>query len=138
MSDDNTTVEVNGEETSRDALLGRLQSGARIDSVTVSRTETRQKAQYTPNAYFLSLKLDYTELWDLIAAEGDTPENRKDLSQILRNQIHEDIMRHESYLSGVLMHMQLKDEVATFPRNPANPALNAKNLQEALQHNPQQ
>lgn len=134
MADENTTeIAVDGEGTTREQLMERLQSGARIDSVTISRTETRQKAQFTPNQYFLSLQLKYTELWDLVEAETDTPE-RKDLGQLVRNQIHDDIMRHESYISGVLMHMQMKDEVPTFPRRPDNPALAASNLQEALQN----
>lgn len=132
MSDaDQSTVEINGEPNTREALIQRLQSGARIDSVTLSRTETRQKAQFTPNQYFLSIKLEYSDVWDIIDAESG--EERKELSQLIRNQIHDDIMRHESYISGVLMHMQMKDEVPTFPRNPANPALAAGNLQEALQ-----
>lgn len=132
MSEEVTAVEVNGEETPRSQLLERLNSGARIDSVTLSRTETRQKAQFTPNQYFLSVQLKYTELWDLAESESD-PTERKDLSQMIRNTIHDDIMRHESYVSGVLLHMQLKDEVPTFPRRPDNPALSASNLQEAMQ-----
>lgn len=132
MNADETTVDMNGEPTTRAKLIERLKSGARIDSITLSRTETRQKAQYTPNQYFLSLRLEYSDVWDVLDAEEDAAE-RKELSQVVRNQIHEDIMRHESYISGVLMHMQLKDEVPTFPRNPNNPALTAGNLQEALQ-----
>ena len=133
MSEEITAIDLDGETTTREALLERLQSGARIDSVTLSRTETRQKAQFTPNQYFLSINLKYSDLWDLVEAETDA-EERKDLSQVIRNQIHDDIMRHESYVSGVLMHMQMKDEVPTFPRRPDNPALAAGNLQEALQN----
>lgn len=133
MTDENTTeIAVDGEGTTREALLERLKSGVRIDSVTLSRTETRQKAQFTPNQYFLSMQLRYTELWDLVETEKDSDE-RKDLGQTLRNQIHDDIMKHEAYISGVLMHMQMKDEVPTFPRRPDNPALSARNLQEAMQ-----
>lgn len=132
MTDDNTSVEVDGEPTTQEQLIARIKAGARIESVTLSRTETRQRAQYTPNAYFLSMQLRYSELWDLVEIEDD-PAMKNDMSQIIRTQIHDDIMRHENYISGVLLHMQMKDDVPTFPRRPDNPALTAANLREAIE-----
>ena len=41
-------------------------------------------------------------------------------------------MKKEQWVSSVLLHLQMKDEVPVFPRNPDNPALKATNLKQAI------
>jgi len=105
-----------------------IDDGVEIPQVTISRTETRSKAQYSPNQYFLSAQLNFTKLWRLIDKCNDSDKAKS----ILKRKIHEEIMKKEQWISSVLLHLQMKDEVPVYPRSPDNPALQAFNLKEAV------
>lgn len=126
-----------GEVLSEEEILKRLTLGTKIREVTVSRTETRQKAQYNPNQYFVSMKLDFSLLWEgfeeLLSTENADSKAAADISKMIRAHIHKTIMEKEAYLSGVLLHFQMKDKVPMFPRQADNPAIRANTLREAVE-----
>lgn len=109
-------------------FIDMIDDGVEIPQVTISRTETRSKAQYSPNAYFLSMQLNFSKLWELANKCSDKIK-AKDL---LKSKIHSEVMKKEQWISSVLLHLQMKDEVPVYPRNPDNPALKAKNLKQAI------
>ena len=118
------------ESISIEEFMELIDDGVEIPQVTISRTETRSKAQYSPNQYFLSAQLNFTKLWGLIDKCNDSDKAKS----IMKRKIHEEIMKKEQWISSVLLHLQMKDEVPVYPRNPDNPALKASNLKEAINH----
>jgi len=111
-----------------DEFMELIDNGVEIPQVTISRTETRSKAQYSPNAYFLSMQLNFSKLWEL----ADKCSDRTKAKDLLKSVIHDEVMKKEQWISSVLLHLQMKDEVPVYPRNPENPALKAKNLKQAV------
>ena len=128
MSDTKIELSEESEPINIEEFMDMIEDGVEIPQVTISRTETRSKAQYSPNAYFLSAQLNFAKLWDL----AGKCEDRDKAKNILKKKIHEEIMKKEQWISGVLLHLQMKDEVPVFPRNPENPALKAPNLKQAI------
>jgi len=127
MTEDKTNIETSKGEMSMTELVALLASGTRVSDVTVSRSETRQKAEYQPNQYFASIKMNFDNLWDLLDPDVQNPTIHK----LIKEQIHKEIMTKEAYLSGVLLHFQLKDKVQVWPRDPNNPAVKALGAREA-------
>ena len=130
MSDTKIELPEETEPISIEEFMELIDDGVEIPQVTISRTETRSKAQYSPNQYFLSAQLNFTKLWRLIDKCNDSDKAKS----ILKRKIHEEIMKKEQWISSVLLHLQMKDEVPVYPRNPDNPALKAPNLKEAINH----
>jgi len=105
-----------------------IDGGADIPQVTISRTETRSKAQYSPNQYFLSVQMNFAHIWEMVKH----CEDQKKARSLAKKKIHDEVMKKEQWISSVLLHLQMKDEVPVFPRNPENPALKANTLKEAI------
>ena len=105
-----------------------IDGGADIPQVTISRTETRSKAQYSPNQYFLSVQMNFAHIWEMVKHRED----QKKARSLAKKKIHDEVMKKEQWISSVLLHLQMKDEVPVFPRNPENPALKANTLKEAI------
>lgn len=126
-SSDKTEYTIDDNVISEQKLMELLESGTTIPEVTISRTESRQKAPYETNQYFISLRLNFEHLWQIA---GKNPENIEAHKKI-KEHIHSEIMKKEAYLSGILMHLQLKDGVTVYPRQISNPAVKAKNIKEA-------
>lgn len=105
-----------------------IDGGADIPQVTISRTETRSKAQYSPNQYFLSVQMNFAHIWEMVKH----CEDQKKARSLAKKKIHDEVMKKEQWVSSVLLHLQMKDEVPVFPRNPENPALKANTLKEAI------
>jgi len=118
-------------QLSLEELEEQLSLGTRINNCTVSRQETRQPADFNGNQYFLSVNLNFEAGWDLI--DSMDVDSRREANMLMRQHIHAEVMKKEAWISGVLLHMQLKDRVNTFPRdNVNNPACSAPNLTEAV------
>ena len=105
-----------------------IDGGADIPQVTISRTETRSKAEYSPNQYFLSVQMNFAHIWEMVKH----CEDQKKARSLAKKKIHDEVMKKEQWISSVLLHLQMKDEVPVFPRNPENPALKANTLKEAI------
>lgn len=128
MNDTRIELPEETESIGIEEFMELIDDGVEIPQVTISRTETRSKAQYSPNQYFLSAQLNFTKLWRLIDKCNDSDKAKS----ILKRKIHEEIMKKEQWISSVLLHLQMKDEVPVYPRSPDNPALQAFNLKEAV------
>jgi hypothetical protein len=92
-------------------LLDRM----KIMEVTVSVKESRQHAQYLTSERFVSGSVDLSDAWKEVQP-GDT-EGRLALGEALTQRI----MGLEAYLYERLCHMQKKNNLIVFPRDPNNP-----------------
>jgi hypothetical protein len=128
ISTDGYHVESQSAPISIDEFIKLIDEGVDIPQVTISRTETRSKAQYSPNQYFLSVQMNFRDLWEMTKLCTDTKKARS----LAKKKIHDEVMKKEQWVSSVLLHLQMKDEVPVFPRNPDNPALKATNLKQAI------
>ncbi len=104
------TVPVPTPNTVKD-LLDRM----KIMEVTVSVKESRQHAQYLTSERFLSGTVDISDAW-VDVSHGDVAA-RTALGEALTQRI----MGLEAYLYERLCHMQKKNNLIVFPRDPANP-----------------
>jgi hypothetical protein len=72
--------------------------------------------------------MNFRGLWEMTKLCTDTKKARS----LAKKKIHDEVMKKEQWVSSVLLHLQMKDEVPVFPRNPDNPALKAINLKQAI------
>ena len=128
MSDLKIDLEEQSAPITIDEFVELIDGGADIPQVTISRTETRSKAQYSPNQYFLSVQMNFAHIWEMVKH----CEDQKKARSLAKKKIHDEVMKKEQWISSVLLHLQMKDEVPVFPRNPENPALKANTLKEAI------
>ena len=128
MSDLKIDLEEQSAPITIDEFAELIDGGADIPQVTISRTETRSKAQYSPNQYFLSVQMNFAHIWEMVKH----CEDQKKARSLAKKKIHDEVMKKEQWISSVLLHLQMKDEVPVFPRNPENPALKANTLKEAI------
>lgn len=128
MSDLKIDLEEQSAPITIDEFAELIDGGADIPQVTISRTETRSKAQYSPNQYFLSVQMNFAHIWEMVKH----CEDQKKARSLAKKKIHDEVMKKEQWVSSVLLHLQMKDEVPVFPRNPENPALKANTLKEAI------
>ena len=128
MSDLKIDLEEQSAPITIDEFAELIDGGADIPQVTISRTETRSKAQYSPNQYFLSVQMNFAHIWEMVKHCEDQKKDRS----LAKKKIHDEVMKKEQWISSVLLHLQMKDEVPVFPRNPENPALKANTLKEAI------
>lgn len=129
MSDLKIDIEEQSASISIEEFIELIDGGADIPQVTISRTETRQKAQYSPNQYFLSVQMNFAHIWQMVKSCKD----QKKARSLAKKKIHDEVMKKEQWVSSVLLHLQMKDEVGVFPRNPENPALKASTLKEVIE-----
>jgi hypothetical protein len=129
LSDLKIDIEEQSASISIEEFIELIDGGADIPQVTISRTETRQKAQYSPNQYFLSVQMNFAHIWQMVKSCKD----QKKARSLAKKKIHDEVMKKEQWVSSVLLHLQMKDEVAVFPRNPENPALKASTLKEVIE-----
>lgn len=92
-------------------LLGRM----KIMEVTVSVKESRQHAQYLTSERFLSGSVDLADAW------GEISDANANERQALGEALTQRIMGLEAYLYERLCHMQKKNNLIVFPRDPSNP-----------------
>ena len=128
MSDLKIGLEEQSAPITVEEFVELIDGGADIPQVTISRTETRSKAQYSPNQYFLSVQMNFAHIWEMVKH----CEDQKKARSLAKKKIHDEVMKKEQWISSVLLHLQMKDEVPVFPRNPENPALKANTLKEAI------
>ncbi len=128
MSDLKIDLEEQSAPITVEEFVELIDGGADIPQVTISRTETRSKAQYSPNQYFLSVQMNFAHIWEMVKH----CEDQKKARSLAKKKIHDEVMKKEQWMSSVLLHLQMKDEVPVFPRNPENPALKANTLKEAI------
>ena len=128
MSDLKIDLEEQSAPITIEEFVELIDGGADIPQVTISRTETRSKAQYSPNQYFLSVQMNFAHIWEMVKH----CEDQKKARSLAKKKIHDEVMKKEQWISSVLLHLQMKDEVPVFPRNPENPALKANTLKEAI------
>lgn len=128
MSDLKIDLEEQSAPITVEEFVELIDGGADIPQVTISRTETRSKAQYSPNQYFLSVQMNFAHIWEMVKH----CEDQKKARSLAKKKIHDEVMKKEEWISSVLLHLQMKDEVPVFPRNPQNPALKANKLKEAI------
>lgn len=128
MSDLKIDLEEQSAPITVEEFVELIDGGADIPQVTISRTETRSKAQYSPNQYFLSVQMNFAHIWEMVKH----CEDQKKARSLAKKKIHDEVMKKEQWISSVLLHLQMKDEVPVFPRNPENPALKANTLKEAI------
>lgn len=128
MSDLKLEIESQSAPISIDEFVELIDGGADIPQVTISRTESRTKVQYSPNQYFLSVQMNFAHIWNMVKI----CEDQKKARSLAKKKIHDEVMKKEQWISSVLLHLQMKDEVPVFPRNPENPALKASTLKEAI------
>jgi hypothetical protein len=116
----------------KDDLVKALMSKMRLTDCTVSVRESRQHAQFLTSERFVSGNVELEDAWALVDASGDSPEARAAMGTALTTKI----MQLENYLYERICHMQKKNNLVVFPRDPKNPfvafaadfqaALNAK------------
>jgi hypothetical protein len=120
---------------SHEDLTRLLMSGMKVREVTISVKEGRQRAQFMGTERFASENVDMRPSWeDYERLKAAYPDRVAELNAAFSEGMTRRIMQVENYLYERIVHMQKKDNLMTWERDPKNPYVaNPYNYKDALE-----
>lgn len=101
-------------------IVAKMELSIFPSELTVSASETRQKAQYSPNSYFASMKLDLSDLKSIVleavesAPKGSRVETYIKYKSAFYNLVQTKVRQTSEMLRGTLHAQQRNDGIEPF------------------------